>query len=324
MLCQNCESQTRRFGRNRSGSQRYRCDVCRATFTDDSTLTVDRRRVEEPRMTMCLRMLLEGMSIRSTVRLTGTGKKTILDALVDAGEKCRRFLDCKLRNLDVDDVEVDEVWGFIGCKERTRERRNYPAEICGDAYTFTAVERTTKLLIAWHLGKRSEEDTMEFSWKLRDATAGRFQLTTDGYRPYLFAIPTVFRNNVDYATLVKVYGIASEDEQRRYSPGEVVDVIATDRIGRPDPERICTSIVERSNLTWRMTIRRLTRLTNAFSKSWVHHESALALVFAAYNFVRPHITLNERMRYKCTPAMAAGLTDRVWTLPELLQRAGEV
>jgi hypothetical protein len=122
--------------------------VCRATFTDDSTLSVDRRRVEESRMTLCLRMLLEGMSIRATERLTGTNRNTILTALVDAGERCQRFLDRTLRNLTVNDVEVDEVWGFCWCKEKVRERRQYPLELSGDAYCFTAIERTTKLLLA--------------------------------------------------------------------------------------------------------------------------------------------------------------------------------
>jgi len=323
MLCPNCESQTRRFGRNRNGSQRYRCDACEVTFTDGATRPVDRRFVEEPRMTMCLRMLLEGTSIRTTERLTGTHRDTILAAMVAAGEKCGRFLEATIRDVPVDDVQVDEIWSFIICKERTRERLNHGQDH-GDCYTFTGVERTTKLMLAWHAGKRSAADARTFCGKLNHAISGRFQLTTDGYGAYLTAVPGSFPSGVDYATLVKVYGSPSEEDRRRYSPGQVIDIIATQQIGNPDPARICTSHVERANLTMRMGIRRFTRLTNAFSKKWENHEAALALFFGFYNFCRPHQTLTEYMGYKCTPAMRAGLTNHVWTVPELLARAGEI
>lgn len=321
MLCSHCEGRTRRFGRNRNGSQRYRCDVCEVTFTDQVTRPVDRRFVEEPRATLCLRMLLEGTSIRSTERLTATHRDTIMGAMVAAGEKCQRFLEQTIRGVPVDDVQADEIWGFVVCKQRTKERRHY-GEDHGDAYCFTAIERTTKLIIAWHLGKRCPEDTRAFAVKLRDATNGRFQLTTDGFRPYLTAIPGTFGNSLDFATLVKVYGTAADEH--RYSPGEVIDTIPTTRTGNPDPALICTSHVERSNLTLRMGMRRLTRLTNAFSKKWENHEAALALFFAFYNFVRPHQTLTAFMGYKCTPAMRAGLTDHVWSVPELLRAADRV
>jgi IS1 family transposase len=228
-----------------------------------------------------------------------------------------------LRKVHVEDVQADEIWGFVNCKERTRERRNFGQDR-GDAYAFTAIERTTKLILTWHLGKRCPEDTRAFAVKLRDATDGRFQLTTDGYRPYLTAIPNTFGNGVDYATLVKVYGNPTEEDRRRYSPGKVIDVIATEQIGNPDPALICTSHVERSNLTLRMQIRRLTRLTNGFSKKWENHEAALGLFFAYYNFCRPHMTLNERFSYKCTPAMASGLTTYVWSAQELLANAGRI
>lgn len=316
MFCPHCEGETRRFGRNRNGSQRYRCDVCETTFTDEATRPTDRRFVEEPRLTMCLRLLLEGNSIRSTERLTGTHRDTIMGALVEIGEKCQRFLEVTIHGIPVDDVQADEIWGFVICKERTRERRNFGADH-GDAYTFTAIERTTKLMLAWHLGKRCLTDTHAFLRKLASATSGRFQLTTDGYRPYLSAVPGKFRDGVDFATLVKVYG--TSDDEHRYSPGTVIDTIPTQQMGSPDPALICTSHVERANLTMRMTTRRLTRLTNGFSKKWDNLEAALALFFAFYNFCRPHQTLTERMGYKCTPAMASDLTDHVWSVQELLR-----
>ena len=187
----------------------------------------------------------------------------------------------------------------------------YPDDM-GDAYCFTALERASKFIITWHLGKRCPADTYAFAQKLRDATNGRFQLTTDGFRPYLTAILGTLGGRVDFATLVKVYG-ESEDE-RRYSPPRVLQVVPTIRAGAPDPARICTSHVERSNLSVRMSIRRMTRLTNAFSKKWSNHEAALALFFGYYNFVRVHMTL------RTTPAVAIGLTDRPWTVAELLRR----
>jgi IS1 family transposase len=181
------------------------------------------------------------------------------------------------------------------------------------------------MIIAWHLGKRSLADTELFAGKLATATAGRFQLTTDGFRAYLSAIPAALNGRVDFAQLVKVYAVP-EGEERRYTPPEVVAAIPTRCSGSPDPDLICTSHVERSNLTIRMTVRRFTRLTNAFSKKWENHEAALALLFAYYNFCRPHATLTEATRsadrpmVKTTPAMAAGLTDHVWTVAELLER----
>ena len=317
MLCPFCETLARRFGRNRNGSQRYQCLACGRTFTDEATRPEDGRRLPFDQAIFCLRLLLEGTSIRSVERLTGIHRDTILSAFVDAGERCQRFLEETIRDVPVKDVQADEIWAFIGCKEKTRERNNY-AEYFGDAYCFTAIERSTKVIIAWHLGKRSAEDTWLFAEKLYRATNGRFQLTTDGFTPYRTAIPFTFGHRVDFAQLVKVYGYPDGDE-RRYSPPQVVEAVAIPRTGSPDESRICTSHVERSNLTIRMTVRRLTRLTNAFSKKWDNHEAALALFFAYYNFCRPRQTLTEEMGYRCAPAMRAGLTDHVWTVAELLR-----
>jgi IS1 family transposase/transposase-like protein len=312
MLCPTCGNHARRFGHDRRGRQRYQCPPCRRTFTEPEPRPLDRMRVPIDRALLCLRMLLEGCSVRSVERLTRTHRDTILDALVTTGSHCQRFLEESVRRVPVEDVQADEIWGFVGCKEKTRLRNDY-AEMFGDAYCFTALERTTKMILTWHLGKRSPEDTREFALKLHNATSGRFQLTTDGYRPYLTAVPSTFGHGIDYATLVKVYG-ESEDE-RRYSPPRVVSVVSTLRIGTPDESRICTSHVERSNLSIRMAVRRLTRLTNAFSKKWENHEAALGLFFAFYNYCRVHMTL------KCTPAVKAGLAIHTGTLAELLERA---
>jgi transposase-like protein/IS1 family transposase len=319
MFCALCHFPARRFGRNRNGSQRYRCNACARTFTDEETRPVDGRRLPFGRAVLSLRMLLEGMSVRSTERLTGIHRDTIIGAMVEAGEHCQRFLDREIQGVAAEDVQADEVWAFVGCKEKTRERSNY-AEWFGDAYCFTALERSTKLIIVWHLGKRSPADTDLFAEKLARATSGRFQLSTDGFTPYRTAIPAALGARVDFARLVKVYGFP-EGEDRRYSPPEVIAAVATPSHGNPDMSRVCTSHVERHNLTARMTVRRMTRLTNAFSKKWENHETAMALFFAFYNYCRPHMTLNERVGYKQTPAMAAGLADRIWTVAELLERA---
>jgi IS1 family transposase len=168
-----------------------------------------------------------------------------------------------------------------------------------------------KLILAWHLGKRNRQDTLQFIVKLRRATEGKFQLTTDGWPSYPDAVERVFGSEIDYAQLIKVYG-ASRDGEQRYSPAEIVDVEVVPRAGMPDFERVCTSHIERQNLTMRMQIRRLTRLTNAFSKKWENLRAAVALHFAYYNFCRVHSSL------RVTPAMEAGITDHVWTIAELL------
>jgi transposase-like protein/IS1 family transposase len=313
MLCSICNNEARKFGRNRNGSQRYRCDDCARTFTDESTRPTDRRKLSQDKLVLCLRMLLEGNSIRSVERLTGVHRDTIIDAMVAAGKQCKRFLESAIHHIPVEDVQADEVWGFVGCKERTRQAYGYDESV-GDAYCFTAIERTTKLIVAWHLGKRSRGDTQDFADNLRRATTGRFQLTTDGYTPYQTAIPFTFGERIDFATLVKDYETPDEG-QRRYSPADIVGITIKIRSGEPDKNKICTSHVERHNLTIRMTVRRLTRLTNAHSKKWENHDAALALFFAFYNFCRVHGTI------KTTPAVAAGLTDHVWNMAELLSKA---
>ena len=206
------------------------------------------------------------------------------------------------------------MWGYVGMKEKRKGRERQDVDTLGDAYTYVAIERNSKLILAWHPGRRNMRDTLTFMLKLRRATDGKFQLTTDGWTAYPDAVERVFGNAVDFAQMVKVYAAASDGEQR-YSPAEVVDAVIIPRNGMPDYERICTSHVERQNLTMRMQIRRLTRLTNAFSKKWANLRASLALHFAFYNFRRPHKTI------RVTPAMESKITDHIWTLGELLNAA---
>jgi IS1 family transposase len=272
-------------------------------------------RLDPAKAIMCLRMILEGISIRSTERLTGVNRNTIMSLVVTIGFRAKKFLEATVKNVPVDDVQADEIWGFVGMKEKTRIRLGLDEDGIGDVWTFTAMERHTKIILTHHVGKRTPMDTAVFADNLYFATRGRFQLTTDGFTPYRTAIPAILGDRVDFATLIKIYGHADED--RGYSPGKVTDTIKTPCCGNPSEEDICTSHVERSNKTLRMQIRRLTRLTDAHSKKWENHEAAVALFIAFYNFCRVHSTI------KTTPAKKSGLTDHVWSVGELLTRMAE-
>ena len=309
MTCANCCLSANRFGKDRKGYQRFRCPKCRKTFTQPHNGTVHGTYATMSRAESVIRLLVEGNSIRSVERITEMHRDSIVRLLVLVGERCEQMLERKIRAVPVSDVQCDEMWGFIGCKEKNKSADS-PATF-GDAYCFLAIERHSKLVLAWHLGRRTVRDTEAFTEKINDATIGRFQITTDGFNAYPDAISLSLGTRVDFAQLIKVYA-SPMDGQQRYSPPEVVDAIPVPRIGRPVPQRICTSHVERQNLTMRMCIRRLTRLTNGFSKKWENLKAALALYFAYYNFCRVHKTL------RVTPAMEQGIADHVWSLGELL------
>lgn len=267
---------------------------------------------------MCLQLLVEGSSVRAIGRITGVHKTTILNLLVLAGEGCERLMERRIRNVEVRDVQADEIWGFVKCKQNTKEVLGF-GEGTGDVYCFIAIERYNKLILAWHLGHRTFNDTQEFIEKLNRATTGGFQLTTDGYTCYPDAVSMVFGRSVDYAQLVKTFRAAhprqSPEGERRYSSSRVLEIVKIPRIGDPDPKMISTSHVERQNLTVRMQVRRMTRLTNGFSKKFENLKAAFALHFAYYNFCRIHSTI------RCTPAMEAGIVKRVWELEDLLRAA---
>jgi IS1 family transposase len=257
--------------------------------------------------------LLEGNSVSTVERITEVHHTTILKLLVLAGEKCERIMAEKIRNIEVRDVECDELWSFIAKKQK--RVRPEDDQNLGDAYTFVAIERHTKLVLNIAMGKRDQRTTNAFVEGIRHATTrGHFQITTDGFSPYRSAITTTLHDRCDYAMLIKVYR-SSQDGEARYSPAEVASTEVVPVMGQPDPERICTSIVERSNLSTRMSLRRFTRLTNGFSKKWENHWAAVILWYCWYNFGRVHKSL------RTTPAMAAGIADHVWTVRELLEAA---
>lgn len=309
MTCHNCRTECKRKGRDRKGQQRYQCRQCSKTFLEPREKPLDGMYLPMDRAEMVIRLLLEGNSVSSVERITEVHHATILKLLVLAGEKCERIMAQRVRNVEVRDVECDELWSFIGKKQkrvRPEEDQNL-----GDCYTFVAIERHSKLVLNIAMGKRDQATTDVFIEGLRHATRGEFQITTDGFQPYKTAIPNTLEDRCDYAMLIKVYKAASEGEAR-YSPAEVASVEEVPVMGRPDPERICTSIVERSNLSTRMSVRRFTRLTNAFSKKWENHWAAVAVWFAFYNFCRVHKSI------RMTPAMAAGISDHIWSVRELL------
>ncbi|MCH7686387.1 MAG: transposase [Planctomycetes bacterium] len=315
MVCHKCGENAKKNGKDRNDQQRYRCKTCKKTFVKQQPKPLGNMNLPMEKAVFCLKLLLEGTSIRATERLTGINRNTICSLVVTVGKNCKRFLERAINNIPVNDIQCDETWGFVGCKERTAEQKGYSGE-CGDAYCFVGIERNTKLVVAWHLGKRSSDDTWAFTHKLYVATTGRYQISTDGWGPYQTAIPLTFRYEVDFGIIIKSYGKTGEEGSRQYSPASIISIKKKTGCGNPDSRMVSTSHCERFNLTLRMGIRRLTRLTNAHSKKWENHEAMLGLYFAFYNFCRPHSSLENR-----TPAWEHGLTDRKWTIEELLQMA---
>jgi len=276
--CPKCSGESRRYGKDKLGNQRYRCDACPKTFiTEKKQIRIDRKDA-----ILCLKLLVEGNSVRSTERVTGIHRDTILNLLNVVGERCEKTLTERIKGVKVAYVEADEIWGFVQKKEGHKvTEEDLMNDKIGDAYTWVAIEAKSKLVLAYHLGRRDGENAIEFTKQLQRATDGLFQLTTDGLRAYIEAVEAAFGADIDYAQLVKKY---KSDEtgniDRRYSPGDFVSATKVTVTGNPDEDMISTSYVERQNLTMRMSMRRLTRLTNGFSKRWGNLNKALALHFA--------------------------------------------
>lgn len=261
-----------------------------------------------------LKLLVEGASLRSITRVADVSVNTVTKLLVEAGNACSAYHDEKVRGLACKRVQVDEVWSFCYAKQKNvATAKAAPAE-AGDVWTWTALDADTKLMCSWVAGGRDAEYAHALMMDLRSRVRGRLQLTTDGHKPYLEAVEEAFGNDADYVMLVKLYGVAPEGgpAERKYSPAVCTGAKKTRISGSPDPDHVSTSYVERHNLTMRMSMRRFTRLTNAFSKKLANHEHSLALYFTYYNFVRIHKTL------RVTPAMAAGVSDKLWSMEDLL------
>jgi IS1 family transposase len=278
------------------------------------TLEDEMNTLSTEKKTAVISALLEGNSVRSTERITGVHRDTICRLLVDVGDRCNSLMDGSMRNLRCGFVQCDEIWTYVGKKDK-HVRVDDPEEF-GNQWVFVALDEETKLVPSYMVGKRTKESTYTFLLDLQKRLVdARFQLTTDGFHFYTRGVEDVFAGTCDFAQLVKLFGDYGQhdgDNAARYSPPRITEVISKIRDGRPDLDHICTSHVERQNLTMRMQMRRFTRLTNAFSKKLANLKAACALHFAHYNFCRVHSSL------RITPAMAAGLTSEIWPLSRLL------
>jgi len=265
--------------------------------------------------------LVEGNSIRATCRMTGAAKNTVVRLLVELGGACECFHDLTMNGLTCKRVQVDEIWSFVYAKNRNvPDTKLLPMDSggrhrgAGDVWTWTAIDADNKLAVSWLIGGRDAGYARTFMHDIASRLANRVQLTSDGLAAYLLAVPEAFGDDVDFATLQKIYGPdgVERSPERKYSPGKINGSKRVAVIGEPDVGHVSTSFVERNNLTMRMGMRRFTRLTNGFSKKLRNLECAVALHFTHYNFCRKHMTL------KTTPAVAVGVADHVWSLEELV------
>jgi IS1 family transposase len=261
-----------------------------------------------------LSVLCEGMGINAATRITGASKNTVLKLLADAGEACAKYQDEAMLNLKCKRVECDEIWSFVGMKQK-----NVPDELkdilgYGDVYTWTAIDAETKLVPCWHVGTRDAVSAKAFIGDLASRLANRVQLTTDGHKAYIEAVEESFGRDIDFAQLVKIYGNEGQtkNDARRYSPSEFTGSEKHVKMGNPDMKLVSTSYVERQNLTMRMHMRRFTRLTNGFSKKLENHMHMISLYFMFYNFVKIHKSL------KVTPAMEAGVSKTLWEISDIV------
>lgn len=272
------------------------------------------RRLDTKTRALILRLLVEGNSIRATSRIADVSKNTVTKLLEDAGKACAEFHDANVKGVVAKHVQADEIWAFCYAKQRNVEAAKAAPEDAGDIWTWTAMDRDSKLMISYTVGDRSQATAREFMFDLAFRVSGRIQLTTDGHGAYLKAVTDAFSGDVDYAMLIKQYGdpTGQKGHERKYSPAECTGSKKDAIFGKPDMDQVGTSHVERQNLTMRMGMRRFTRLTNAFSKKAENHAYAVALHFMHYNYCRIHKTL------RVTPAMAANLVASPWTVDDIV------
>ena len=268
---------------------------------------------------LIIRCLVEGQSVRATGRTADVSKNTVTKLLIDAGKACAEYQDKALRDLPCERIQVDELWSFIYAKEKNVARAKSAPVEAGDVWTWAAICADTKLVPSWRVGDRSGETAIDFMDDLRPRLVNRVQLTSDGHKAYLEAVEGAFGGDVDYAQLIKLYGSeGGVSSDKRYSPAECTGTRKRRVEGNPDIAHVSTSYVERNNLTMRMSMRRFTRLTNAFSKKIENHTHSVALHFMHYNFCRQHTSLDG-----IRPAMAAGVTDRLWDIEDIVRLVDE-
>lgn len=265
--------------------------------------------------TQILTLLVEGCSLRATSRIADVSINTVTKLLVDAGQACQIFHDQAVMNVTTKRVQCDEIWSFCYAKKKNVPHAIKPVEGAGDVWTWTGIDPQSKLIISWYVGDRSAEYAVPFMEDLASRLSNRVQLTTDGHRVYLEAVENAFEWRIDYAMLIKQYGKGETGNttEAKYSPNVCTGMDIVKVTGEPEDQHICTSHVERQNLTMRMHIRRFTRLTNGFSKKVENHAYAVALHFVYYNFCKIHKTI------RCTPAMEAGLTKKLWDIKDIVK-----
>jgi IS1 family transposase len=269
------------------------------------------------RQAQIIKVLCEGNSLRSTARITDSSINTVVKLLKEVGAACLEYQDKVMKDLPCKKLQCDEIWSFVYSKDKNVPNNHKGEFGFGDVWTFTAIDADTKLVPCWKVGNRDYECAYEFFIDLKDRLASKVQLTTDGHKMYVEAVEHAFGAEIDYAQIIKLYGQEFNEKDKRYSPSECIGADKRIVQGNPDSTTISTSYVERQNLTMRMCMRRFTRLTNAFSKKLENHVLALALYFMYYNFVRPHKSLANP--YHRTPAMASGITNRIWTIANIIE-----
>jgi transposase-like protein/IS1 family transposase len=308
--CQSESIQRHGFYRNKSFTvQRYICPKCGTSFSEKQPL--ENLRVDFKQACQVVRLLTEGCGIRAVSRLTGLHQQTVLNILARAGSTCARLLDEKIHVTQPGPVQVDELFCYVGCKERNNTKHDYYK---GDQYLFLALASESKLILSYIVGKRDKDNALALMKNLKQRIACNFQLTTDGFHPYKYAVPQGLPKQTDFAQLIKLYAnpIDGAHGERRYSASQCIGSRVVVRRGKPDPAHISTSHIERANLTVRLFNRRFTRLTLGYSKKFEYLLHSTALFVAHYNFIHKHRAHGQ------TPAQAAGLTDHVWTVEELL------
>lgn len=313
MNCPNCNNLSKKAGKDRHGEQRFKCTECGKRFTLPKDKLLGSMILDTDKALLCLNLLIEGNSVRSTERITGVHRDTILSLLETVGKKCLWLQESKVRNVKVGFVEADEIWSYVAMKDKTKRAKDIDSDQIGSAYTFTAIDAESKLIVAWHLGNRTEEHAIQFLRKIRNAVDEEtiFQLSTDAFAAYKSTVPAILGRQAHYGQIIKTY--AATQDETRYSPAACTGCKKERIVGNPIKDKISTSYVERQNLMMCMSMRRFTRLTNGFSKKWDNLQYMVAIYFAFYNFCRSHKTLKD-----ATPAMAAGLTKTIWSLKDLL------
>jgi IS1 family transposase/transposase-like protein len=311
-----CEHAWKKNGFDKNGNPRKRCKLCGTSYVDRKFTALGEMRIDLDQAAQAINLLCEGMSMRAVCRLTGLHMDTVLKIVVRAGRGIAEYSERTIKGLSVAEVECDELWGFCYCKRATQWAQDRGSHV-GDIYSYLAIDRNTKLILASAYGKRDAETAVYFMQRLKSAATEIGQLSTDGWHSFPGIVSLLWGDNINYGQIVKIVaGKPAKDAATRYSPGKIKEIRRKSIIGDPDMRRISTSFSERFNLSVRMGNRRMTRLTNAFSKRWENHEAMMNLYIGVYNFCKVHGTL------RTTPAVASGLADRVWSIRELLEKTG--